>query len=66
MILVEYTTDDYGKIMKYISCIKDKASKVEEIIERDTMDQRSRKYRDFDEDEDEDFDRKHYKYNRYR
>jgi hypothetical protein len=66
MILVEYSTDDYGKIMKYISCIKEKASKVEEIIERDTMDHRSRKYRDFDEDEDDDFDRKHYKYNRYK
>lgn len=66
MILVEYSTDDYGKVMKYISCIKKKACELEEILERDTMDQRSRKYRDFDEDdEDEDYKYRH-KYNRYR
>lgn len=63
MILVEYSTDDYGKVMKYISCIKEKASKLEEILEHDTMNHRSRKYRNEEDDDDEDF---RPRYNRYR
>lgn len=66
MILVEYSTDDYGKVMKYISCIKQKACELEEILDRDTMNQRSRKYRDFDEDDDDEDYKYRHKYNRYR
>lgn len=66
MILVEYSTDDYGKVMKYISCIKKKASELEEILEHDTMNQRSRKYRDFDEDDDDEDYKYRQKYNRYK
>jgi hypothetical protein len=65
MILVEYSTDDYGKVMKYISCIKEKASKIEEIIEHDTMNQRSRKYKDYEDDEEE-YEYRPTRYNRYK
>lgn len=65
MILVEYSTDDYGKVMKYISCIKEKASEIEEIIEHDTMNQRSRKYKDY-EDDDEEYDYRPIRHNRYK
>lgn len=63
MIVVEYSSDDYGKVMKYISCIKEKASKVEEILEHDTMNYRSRKYKNEEEDDDEEY---RPRYNRYR
>lgn len=51
MIVVEYSTDDYGKVMEYASCIEKKAKAIREILEEDTMNQRShhRKYDDDDE-----------------
>ncbi len=61
MIVVEYGTEDYGKIMEYIDCIEKKAKKVKEIIADDTMDQRYRmRYRKDDEDDDEEEDYKYH------
>lgn len=51
MIVVEYSTDDYGKVMEYVSCIEKKAKAIKEIFEDSTMDQRShRKHYDDEED----------------
>jgi hypothetical protein len=41
MIVVEYSTDDYGKVMEYASCIEKKAKAIREILEEDTMNQRA-------------------------
>lgn len=66
MIVVEYSTDDYGKVMEYISCIEKKAKCIKEIIEEDTMNQRMGKKRRssyMDEDDDYEYEDKpkHYK-----
>jgi hypothetical protein len=51
MIVVEYSTDDYGKVMEYVSCIEKKAKAIKEIFEDSTMDQRSRHKQYEDEDD---------------
>jgi hypothetical protein len=54
MIVVEYSNEDYGKIMEYVSCIEKKASKIKDILAEDTMDHRYKmRYKDHEEDEDD-------------
>ena len=62
MIVVEYSTDDYGKVMKYISCIKEKAEELEEMLEEHTFNQR-KPYMRYD---DEDSPRKKSRYDSFR
>lgn len=51
MIVVEYSTDDYGKVMEYASCIEKKAKAIREILEEDTMNQRAHR-KQYDDEED--------------
>lgn len=41
MIVVEYKTDDFGKLMEYISCIEKKAKCIKEILQEDTLNERA-------------------------
>lgn len=53
MIVVEFGNEDYGKVMKYISCIEDKAECIKEILESDTTKERKGRKRDYDDDDDD-------------
>lgn len=61
MIAVEYTTDEYGKVKKYLACIKKKAEELESIFEEITFNQRKPRH-SWDDDEDEYEYKKHSKY----
>lgn len=62
MVVVEYGNQDYGKIMKYIACIEEKAQCVKEILEKDTA--MERKHRRYD-DEEEEYDKYNMRGGRY-
>lgn len=51
MIVVEYSTDEYGKVMKHLACIKEKAEELEVMLQDSTFNQR--KHRRSWEEEDE-------------
>lgn len=52
MIVVEYSTDEYGKVMKHLACIKEKAEELESILQDSTFNQRKPRHH-WSEEEDE-------------
>lgn len=50
MVVVEFGNEDFGKIMKYITCIEDKTMCLKEMISNSMTRERKRSY---DEDDDE-------------
>lgn len=61
MIVVEYSSDDYGKVMEYVACIEKKAKAIKEILAEDTMDQRSHRHKYDYDDEDGEYAPRRYK-----
>lgn len=58
MIVVEFTDDKFGKTMKAISCIIEKAEMLKECLEEDAMSHRGkRRHKDYDYDEEDYEDR---------
>lgn len=52
MIVVEYETEDYGKIMKYVTCIEEKAAELKELLTESSMDHRGGR-KDYSRDDEE-------------
>lgn len=64
MIVVEFTDDKFGKTMKAVSCIIEKAEMLKDIFEEDAVSHRGRKHH-YEDDDDEDYERRYSSRKRY-
>lgn len=65
MIVVEFTDDKFGKTMKAVSCIIEKAEMLKDIFEEDAMSQRSSRKHHKDYDYDDDYEDRYSSRRRY-